>query len=271
MGIGARVGDSVISYDAIIAAAAEALMHQGMTLAEAQESLDEFGPELRRQYEEQAADGRVRRAARDRENGRAARLSSQAAAPMDTGSGSPRVSAEDYAAWRRGVEIKQWEAQEASHARMMAITARMVEPFSDINEMADDYSGPDRVRVDQVSPDSKTEAGPVAAQVANPIVDTAGKTQAHETGVRAIIPAGPMARKRWIDEKQVEEIYGFNAKTLRNWRSLGEGPPWRGFGAKSIMYQVGNLDDWIERQRQGGEGVPSSALKPSSRRTKAKP
>jgi hypothetical protein len=108
----------------------------------------------------------------------------------------------------------------------------------------------------------RARAAPVAP--VSPIVDTSGKSQSHGIGSRAIIPTGPMAGKRWLTEIEVEEFYGLNAKTLRNKRSdpdrAGEGPPWRRFG-KLVKYQVAALEAWIERQPQGGDGVPASALK----------
>jgi hypothetical protein len=64
-------------------------------------------------------------------------------------------------------------------------------------------------------------------------------------------------RKKFINDAEIESIYGIRRKTLQNWRILGRGPSWRKFG-KSVVYSVDALERWIEAQPTGGEGVPSS-------------
>jgi hypothetical protein len=67
---------------------------------------------------------------------------------------------------------------------------------------------------------------------------------------------GAMSGKRYLDQYEVEALYGIPHRTLEGWRLIpGEGPPWTRFGKKSIKYKVANLEAWIQRQQQGGDGV----------------
>jgi hypothetical protein len=66
--------------------------------------------------------------------------------------------------------------------------------------------------------------------------------------------------KRYLDEFEVEAIYGISHRTLQDWRMLGTGPRYRKFGTR-VKYQVVALEEWIEQQPEGGDGVEASAIK----------
>jgi hypothetical protein len=84
---------------------------------------------------------------------------------------------------------------------------------------------------------------------------SSGRANRHKTPQA---PTGAMAGKRYLDQYEVEALYGIPHRTLEGWRRVpGEGPPWRRFGKKSIKYQVAALEAWVGRQEQGGDGVPS--------------
>jgi hypothetical protein len=54
--------------------------------------------------------------------------------------------------------------------------------------------------------------------------------------------------KRFLNEKQVSEIYGWPLPTLRNWRFLGRGPAYCKVG-KSVRYNLTDLEDFMHRHR----------------------
>jgi hypothetical protein len=82
-------------------------------------------------------------------------------------------------------------------------------------------------------------------------------------------PTGALAGKRFISDLEVEALYGFPHKTLQDWRVLGRGPRYKKFGA-AVRYQISVLEEWIDAQPSGGDGVPCSALR-TGRRPKVEP
>lgn len=66
--------------------------------------------------------------------------------------------------------------------------------------------------------------------------------------------------KQYITDAEVEKTYAIARKTLSNWRILGRGPEYRKFGG-AVRYNVRSLEDWIQAQPCGGNGVPASAVR----------
>jgi hypothetical protein len=72
--------------------------------------------------------------------------------------------------------------------------------------------------------------------------------------VTTTIPA-----KRFLSDVEIEASFGIPRKTLQNWRVLGRGPIYRKFG-NSVLYDVAELEVWIQGLPTGGAGVPSCAV-----------
>ena len=45
---------------------------------------------------------------------------------------------------------------------------------------------------------------------------------------------------------QVGEYLGVSAKTLRNWRQKGKGPPWIRLEGGGVRYRPDDLERWLE-------------------------
>jgi hypothetical protein len=69
-----------------------------------------------------------------------------------------------------------------------------------------------------------------------------------------------LSGKRFISDLEIETTYGIPRKTLQNWRVLGRGPIYKKFG-KSVRYDVGLLEEYLETLPSGGAGIPSSAVR----------
>lgn len=60
---------------------------------------------------------------------------------------------------------------------------------------------------------------------------------------------------RLVDEHVAAEILSLSVRTLRNWRSLGQGPRVRRLGRRAIRYRVGDLLEFAgESPRRQGRG-----------------
>jgi predicted DNA-binding transcriptional regulator AlpA len=60
-----------------------------------------------------------------------------------------------------------------------------------------------------------------------------------------------LAGTRFLTDVEVEVVYGFSKKTLRNWRLLGRGPVFKKIGS-SVRYDIRALEAWIESLPTGG-------------------
>jgi len=62
-------------------------------------------------------------------------------------------------------------------------------------------------------------------------------------------------RKRFLSDKEIDELYGIGEAKLKRMRLLGIGPEFRRFGHKTVLYDVQLLEEWISQQPRGGERV----------------
>ncbi len=53
-----------------------------------------------------------------------------------------------------------------------------------------------------------------------------------------------------MDTDSTAAYLGFSAKTLRNWRSEGDGPPYVKFGNR-VRYDRRVVDRWLEKHTRG--------------------
>ncbi len=52
--------------------------------------------------------------------------------------------------------------------------------------------------------------------------------------------------KQLMTEKDVAAIYGLKLSTLRNWRSLRQGPCFLKLNAKKVMYRQADVEDFLD-------------------------
>ena len=52
--------------------------------------------------------------------------------------------------------------------------------------------------------------------------------------------------KRFLNPRQVEEIYGLNRRTLANLRWLKRGPAYLKLG-KQVLYPIDEIERWIKK------------------------
>jgi hypothetical protein len=62
----------------------------------------------------------------------------------------------------------------------------------------------------------------------------------------------PSYKKRYLNDREVEAIYGVSRRQLQRMRLLDQGPQFRRFGYKVVMYEVAALERWIESLPAGG-------------------
>lgn len=58
----------------------------------------------------------------------------------------------------------------------------------------------------------------------------------------------------FINEKQVEEIYGFKVMTLRNMRFRKVGPPYHKIG-RTVKYKVADVENFMENHKIETEAI----------------
>jgi predicted DNA-binding transcriptional regulator AlpA len=61
----------------------------------------------------------------------------------------------------------------------------------------------------------------------------------------------PSQRNLYRNEHYAAEYYGVSVATIRRWRLVGDGPPYRKFGA-SVRYSQSDLDAWANSRPTGG-------------------
>ena len=66
--------------------------------------------------------------------------------------------------------------------------------------------------------------------------------------------------KKFLTEKEVEQVYGIGVRQLRRSRMAGNGPAWRkvsgtvGKCGGRVLYSVKDVEKWLESRPGGGEG-----------------
>jgi hypothetical protein len=63
----------------------------------------------------------------------------------------------------------------------------------------------------------------------------------------------PSFRKKYLNDREVEAIYGISRRALMRMRLLDQGPPFRRFGYKIVLYEVSALENWIATLPLGGK------------------
>jgi predicted DNA-binding transcriptional regulator AlpA len=64
-----------------------------------------------------------------------------------------------------------------------------------------------------------------------------------------------------LSEREVEEQYGINARTLQGWRTRKKGPPYLKVGGTLVRYNRAEFEAWLESSPQ--------FLSPTSQRSRA--
>ena len=59
--------------------------------------------------------------------------------------------------------------------------------------------------------------------------------------------------KKWISPTEVEKSYGISQSKLRRMRVFNEGPPYKQFGHRTVMYNTFALERWIDGLPGGGD------------------
>jgi predicted DNA-binding transcriptional regulator AlpA len=59
-----------------------------------------------------------------------------------------------------------------------------------------------------------------------------------------------MQVERLLSTEEVAEVLGRPARTLRQWRYLGEGPRYLKVGA-TVRYRARDIEEWLRAQEQG--------------------
>ncbi|OPY00993.1 MAG: Helix-turn-helix domain protein [Syntrophorhabdus sp. PtaB.Bin047] len=52
--------------------------------------------------------------------------------------------------------------------------------------------------------------------------------------------------KRLLTEKEVANIYGLKLSTLRNWRSVRQGPRFLKLNTKKVMYRQTDIEEYLD-------------------------
>lgn len=52
--------------------------------------------------------------------------------------------------------------------------------------------------------------------------------------------------KRLLTEKEVADIYGLKLSTLRNWRSVRQGPRFLKLNTKKVMYRQTDIEEYLD-------------------------
>jgi hypothetical protein len=63
----------------------------------------------------------------------------------------------------------------------------------------------------------------------------------------------PSYKKRYLNDREIEAIYGISRRQLQRMRLLNQGPQFRRFNHKVVMYDVQMLERWIDTLPKGGE------------------
>jgi predicted DNA-binding transcriptional regulator AlpA len=61
-----------------------------------------------------------------------------------------------------------------------------------------------------------------------------------------------MSADQWLCTKEVAQIIGFSAATLKRWRAVGTGPRHAVIG-RSVRYRLRDVEAWLQTMRRDGE------------------
>lgn len=67
------------------------------------------------------------------------------------------------------------------------------------------------------------------------------------------IPALPPDDDTFLSRSELADILPVSRQTLHTWASRGKGPPFLKLGGR-VAYRVGDVREWLERQRRVGGG-----------------
>jgi predicted DNA-binding transcriptional regulator AlpA len=59
-------------------------------------------------------------------------------------------------------------------------------------------------------------------------------------------------QEQLLNERDIAEITGMSLATVRRWRLLRQGPPFRKLGG-AVRYRPEELEDWLASRPTGGE------------------
>lgn len=63
----------------------------------------------------------------------------------------------------------------------------------------------------------------------------------------------PANRETLITRRQLASVLPVSYDTLARWASKGEGPPFLKIGPRTVAYRVGDIREWLERHKKGGQ------------------
>jgi len=64
-------------------------------------------------------------------------------------------------------------------------------------------------------------------------------------------PETPLLPGDLIDEREAAAILAAEVRTLRNWRALAKGPPFRKVGQRMVRYHRADLAEFVAQGRGG--------------------
>lgn len=62
----------------------------------------------------------------------------------------------------------------------------------------------------------------------------------------------PTFKRRYMNDREIELFYGITRRRLQTLRQLNEGPPYRKFGHRTVLYEVAAFERWIDSLPLGG-------------------
>ena len=63
-------------------------------------------------------------------------------------------------------------------------------------------------------------------------------------------------KRKYLNPKEVEAVYGFKVGTLANWRSQKKGPRYSKIG-HVIRYNAEDIDRWLQHYEVKTQGCPA--------------
>lgn len=71
--------------------------------------------------------------------------------------------------------------------------------------------------------------------------------------------------KTYLSTPEIAEHLGVSASWLNKLRMWGEGPPFYKLGARCVVYELAEVDRWVEAHRDGGGEPRAAADGPAAR------
>lgn len=56
-----------------------------------------------------------------------------------------------------------------------------------------------------------------------------------------------------VTRRQLANILPISYDTLARWAWRGQGPPYIKIGPRTVAYRTGDVRDWLDRRRKGGQ------------------